>query len=216
MAADVKRARAALFRAGARAGVRAGGLRAGGARALPPVIVMTDAARRGPAEALARALPRGTALCLRDYGHPARAALAHHLARLCRARGIAFSVAGDVRLAIACGADGVHMPEAMARAHRLPLAIARAQGLCVTMAAHGPDAAAFAARAAGGLIDAVLISPVFATASHPRARPLGPLGFQRVRAAAPGIAAYALGGMTAETCRRLGPAGPDGIAGIGF
>ena len=203
--ANVKRAGQAIRRA-----------RAHRAHVLPPVIVMTDHARQGSAETLARALPRGTALCLRDYDLPGRAALAHRLGRLCRARAISFLVAGDVRLAIASGADGVHLPEAMARASRLPLALARAHGLAVTLAAHSPRAATFAAREARGLVDAVLISPVFATASHPGARPLGALGFLRVRAAAPDIAAVALGGMTAATCRRLGPAEPDGIAGIGF
>ena len=56
-----------------------------------------------------RRLPRG--LCgvvLRDDAAPGRAALGRALARLCRARGLALSVAGDWRLAAALGA-GLHL-----------------------------------------------------------------------------------------------------------
>lgn len=197
----------------------AAALRLRGSRAhphLPPLIVMTDAARQPDARDVLACLPPGAALCLRDYGLAGRAALAHDLARTARARGVRFMVAGDVRLAIACGAWGVHLPEALARRRRLPLALAARHGLAVTMAAHSQRAAAFAAREVRGGIDAIVISPVFATRSHPDAAPLGPLGFLRIAAAAGGLPAYGLGGLTAAAAARLAPACPAGIAGIGF
>ena len=50
--------------------------------------------------------------------------------------------------------------------------------------------------------DAVLLSPVFPTRSHPDARTLGPLRF-RLLAARARMPVIALGGMTASTARRL-------------
>lgn len=188
--------------------------------ALPPVIVFTDAQAQGDALTLARTLPRGVALCLRDYGLPGRAALARQLGAVCRSRGLAFMVAGDVRLAIGAGAQGVHLPEAVARSSRLPLVMAHRHGLAVTMAVHSAGAAAAAARMAGCGLAGILISPVFETASHPGARPLGVMGFRRI-AGVPAemgrpLPAYALGGITPASCARLGPARPAGVAGIRF
>jgi thiamine-phosphate pyrophosphorylase len=51
--------------------------------------------------------------------------------------------------------------------------------------------------------DAIVLSPVFATRSHPGARPLGPLRF-RLLAARAGVPVIALGGMTAARARRVG------------
>lgn len=50
--------------------------------------------------------------------------------------------------------------------------------------------------------DAVLLSPVFATRSHPKARTLGPLRF-RLLAARAGLPVIALGGMDARRAKRL-------------
>ena len=62
--------------------------------------------------------------------------------------------------------------------------------------------------------DAVLLGPVFETASHPGGRTIGPLRFalwcRRSR-----VAVYALGGVTAATAKRLIASGAAGIAGIG-
>ncbi len=82
----------------------------------------------------------------------------------------------------------------------------------MTAAAH--DAAAIR-RAARHGAHAVLLSPVFATASHPGAPSLGPLRFARLARCSP-IPVYALGGITAETARRLAGSGAVGLAGIGL
>jgi thiamine-phosphate pyrophosphorylase len=50
--------------------------------------------------------------------------------------------------------------------------------------------------------DAILLSPVFPTRSHPGARTLGALQF-RLLAAWSGVPAIALGGMTAHRAKRL-------------
>jgi thiamine-phosphate pyrophosphorylase len=51
--------------------------------------------------------------------------------------------------------------------------------------------------------DAVVLSPVFATRSHPGATPLGPLRF-RLLARRAGLPVIALGGMDARRARRIG------------
>jgi thiamine-phosphate pyrophosphorylase len=50
---------------------------------------------------------------------------------------------------------------------------------------------------------AIVLSPVFATRSHPGAARLGPIRF-RLLAARAGVPVIALGGMTAQCARRLG------------
>lgn len=180
-----------------------------GRRGLPPLLLVTDARRLpDPLPAAAR-LPPGAGVILRHYRHPGRAALARDLASLCRARGLWLLIAGDGRLAAEAGADGLHLPEAL-----VGRAIAwrrRRPGWLITAAAHSRPALVRAARAG---VDAALLSPVFATASHPGARPLGPLRFAAlVRATR--LPVYALGGVDAGTARRLKESGAVGLAAVG-
>jgi thiamine-phosphate pyrophosphorylase len=63
-------------------------------------------------------------------------------------------------------------------------------------------------------LDAVFLSPVFATTSHKNARPLTPVRAAFIAAHAP-VPVYALGGVTARNAARLAPAF-SGIAGIGL
>lgn len=131
------------------------------------------------------------------------------MADLCRQRGLILLVAGDTRLARAVGADGVHLPQGL-----LPSAAGlRRQFGMVTAAAHDAGAVARAARAE---VDAVLISPVFATVSHPGAAGLGVVRFAALvdQARRKGLKVYALGGMDAVTGRRLKITGMTGVAGI--
>ena len=169
---------------------------------------MTDRERLPDPMAAVSALPRGSAVILRHYGAADREAMARRLAVLCRRHGIRLLVGADPRLAVAVGAGGVHWPEAMARRG---LARGRRPGWLVTAAAHSPAALLGAARAGA---DAVLVSPVFATQSHPGAPPLGALRFAILCRSSP-VPVYALGGVTAANARRLVLAGAAGLAGIG-
>jgi thiamine-phosphate pyrophosphorylase len=63
-------------------------------------------------------------------------------------------------------------------------------------------------------LDAVFLSPVFATASHKTARPLTPVRAAFIAALSP-VPVYALGGITARNAALLAPAF-SGIAGIGL
>lgn len=170
---------------------------------LPALFALTDPDRTPDPLALARALPPGTGLILRTFGRPELEALAGDLAGIARARGLVFLVAADPELAARCGADGVHWPERM-----LALA-ARACFPIMTASAHGPGAI----RRAAGLVDAVLVSTAFASAS-PSASP--PMGVFRLAAAArrARVPVYALGGINAATLPRLNGLGISGAAAV--
>lgn len=179
--------------------------------ALPPLIVMTDSRRLADPTPAIAGLERGCAVILRHYGEPGREEMARWLAGLCRRRGLRLLIAGDGRLAAAVGAGGVHLPEAAALRGPGVWSRWRRPGWLVTAAAHSP-AALFAAVRAGA--DAALLSPVFATPSHPDAHPLGPLRFAAWCRRSP-LPVYALGGISPSAARRLAGSGAVGLAGIG-
>jgi thiamine-phosphate pyrophosphorylase len=181
----------------------------------PALFLLTDDERvRDPVAAVNR-LPRGAAVIARARDEDALRQLVSALAPVCRRRGVALIVAGDVRLALRHGAAGVHLSERQGRRGR-PLARGSDARLFVTAAAHSLPALLRAERLGAS---AILLSPVFATASHPGARPLGAIRFAAlVRAARRrnvGAALIALGGVTPERAQRLIAAGADGFAAIG-
>jgi thiamine-phosphate pyrophosphorylase len=154
---------------------------------LPRIWLVSD--RRNDARlatVLAR-LPRGSGLIFRHYHldpAPRRARFAA-LSRIARARGHQVILAGPPRLARRWGADGSYgapVPgRTLATVHSLR-EIGRARRLGAA---------------------AVLLSPVFATRSHPGAAPLGPQRF-RALARRAGLPVIALGGMDARRARALG------------
>ncbi len=165
---------------------------------------MTDAARAPEPELVARAMPAGSAIILRDYDLPARRALARRLCAIARSKGVLFLVGEDAALARAIGADGVHLPSwAAAPDNR--------SGLIVTRACHTErDLLESADRGA----DIALLSPVYSTGSHVGAPSLGADEFRRLAATAP-IPVLALGGVDERNATAL--AGPNvaGFAAIG-
>jgi thiamine-phosphate pyrophosphorylase len=170
----------------------------------PPLWLFTDPARLEDVLGLARALPQGLCgIVFRHDGAPDRAALGRALARICKARRISLSVAADWRLAVSLGA-GFHIRmsrrERAKKCHRI-----------VTASAHGPADAARAARAGATL---VFISPVFETASHPGAAPLGAVKFASISKRCR-LPCLALGGVTGISARRLTGAFCAGAGGIG-
>ena len=184
--------------------------RGAGRRPLPFLFLLTDDRRLPHPEAALASMPAGSAVIFRHYGAPDRAALARRMARLCRKQGVLFLVAGDLRLAWTVGADGVHFPEYLIR--RAPHACKawQATGRLITAAAHSEAAVLQAARFG---VDAVLLSPVFPTASHPEAAPLGLLRLAAVCRTSP-VPVYALGGVRWSSLRRLENTGAAGVAGI--
>jgi thiamine-phosphate pyrophosphorylase len=179
-----------------------------GVRRVPGLILMTDRTRLPDPTAAIAALPRGSAVILRDYDDPDRRVLAERLANLCRRRRVRLLIGADAGLARSVGAAGIHLPEALiTRA----AAIRRRPGWLVTGAAHSPGALQ---RAVTAGVDAVLLAPVLATASHPEAPPIGPWRFAAWCRRSP-IPVYALGGVTADQAVRLQHSGAAGFAATG-
>jgi thiamine-phosphate pyrophosphorylase len=139
------------------------------------------------------------------------AALAR-LTRVARERGLVLLVGGDGRAALRARA-GLHWPDREAVAGRLAFLAARRRGAPwarLSVAAHG-RAGLGRGRRLGA--DAVFLSPVFATASHPGAPGRGVLRWAALGRRA-GRRVVALGGMDSRRARRL-PGWAAGWAAIG-
>lgn len=175
---------------------------------------LTDTARTPDITKAVAHLSRGSGVILRHYDAPNRVAIAQTLARLCRRRGLIFSVARDWTLAAHVQADGVHLPETFARAGLPPagrLWRHRHKAL-LTVAAHGN-----AGVKLGWSLNAsaALLSPILPTASHPDRLPLG-LARAALMARAARVPVIALGGMKARLLAHVRRAGFAGVAGISF
>jgi thiamine-phosphate pyrophosphorylase len=131
---------------------------------------------------------------------------ARRLAGICRARGVPFVVNDSIDLALACGADGVHVgrEDADARAARRALP----HGI-VGVSCYADAAGASAAAAAGA--DYVAIGSVFASPTKPAAvrAPLDLIGKAR---AASGLPVVAIGGITLANAPQAIAAGADMVA----
>ena len=178
-------------------------------RALPPLLLMSDESRLADPRPAARLLPRGSAVVLRNYHSPGRAALAAELAALCRARGLILLIGADGALAGRVGAHGLHFPEAQrwrAREWR------RRHGeWIITVAAHSGAALGHAASAGA---DAAVLAPVFPSEGHRGAPSLGASRFAALVRLSP-LPVYALGGIDVGGARRIAGSGAVGIAAIG-
>ncbi len=130
------------------------------------------------------------------------------LAGIAREKRLVLLVSADPELADACDADGVHWPPGHAKAARIWRRLQ--PGRLMTMPAHDRRELVLAEKAGA---DAALLSPVFATRSHPGAFPIGAMrAGTLVRSCA--LPVYALGGITADTAKRLSGAGFAGVAAI--
>ena len=171
----------------------------------------TDRRRIANPEPVLRALPAGAAVIYRDYDDPKRVWIARRYAAICKARGVLFLVAEDEALAQAIGADGVHWPARMLRDFFPPASGGAGARLLVTAACHNAEDLALAhARGA----DLALLSPAFATPSHPDTEYLGPARFRALAAASP-LPVLGLGGVDENNAALLAGRNVAGIAAIG-
>ncbi len=116
-----------------------------------------------------------------------------------------------VDIALAHGADGVHLKGSSVPAARVRDHVG--DDWIVGRSIHGLDEGRTVA-AAGGL-DYVLLGTVFATASKPATSPLGAAAVRRAAAALP-VPVLAIGGVTPERMPELAASGAAGAAAIGF
>ncbi|WP_246844791.1 thiamine phosphate synthase [Altererythrobacter sp. TH136] len=140
-----------------------------------------------------RALPRGSAFIFRHYHLDPRSRRARwdELMPLVREGGLLALLSGSDDQAREWGAVGSYGP---------PEAVGEAPELLRVATVHDANEIAHA-NASGA--DAVMLSPVFATRTHPNITPLGPERFHALAALAE-MPVIALGGMTFERARELG------------
>ncbi|MFN7213295.1 MAG: Nudix family hydrolase [Lysobacteraceae bacterium] len=149
-------------------------------------------------------------LRLDDAQSAQRWRLAEALAPRCAARGATLLIHGDAGLAASLGL-GLHLRSAQLAAPPAAFERVRAAGRPCTAAAH--DAADLARAAALGL-DAALLSPVLPTPTHPGQPGLGWARFEAIRATAPALPVYALGGVGPADLMIARAHGAQGVAGI--
>ena len=184
------------------------GARGVAAKALPPLLFFTDPIRTPNPEKVVAKLPRGAAVVYRHFGAVDALGRGKMIARIARRRGVLLLVGADGALAARLGADGVHLPQRLAGRTGLVKALRRR--FMLTAAAHDLPAA-LRARQAG--VQAIVVSPVFPSRSPSAGRALGVRRLATLIRKA-GLPAYALGGVTARTARRLRLSGAVGIAAI--
>lgn len=187
-------------------------------------IFMTDHQRQPNWKRVISSLKPQDRIIIRDYELRHRAQLIDDILYFCRGLAMppAISLAGDPRHAQPLKLD-IHVPQwASSPLLADQLRYARhARGAVISASAHNLGEIRRAAQLGA---DLVLISPVFATASHPGARPLGLTRFAQLARAARqlGLRPVALGGIHVGNYRQLraalGPypdlAGIDGIGAI--
>lgn len=154
---------------------------------------------------VAQALAGGIAAL--QYRRKARtdAAEARALAALCRAQGVPFIVNDDLELALAAGADGVHLGKDDGD---IAAARARWRGRLLGVSCYDSLERARAAVAAGA--DHVAFGSVFASPTKPAAV-RAPLSLF-AGAKALGVPLVAIGGVTLENAPQAYAAGADALA----
>lgn len=163
------------------------------ANPLPTLWLISDARNDAQLERALKALPRGSGFIYRHYHlpDPARWARFRVLRRIAKAQGHRVILADSALTARAWGADGIYgAPRSL---------YPRRRGLLHLATAHGLREVGLAATLGA---DAVLLSPVFPTATHPGGDVLGPVRFRLLARQSP-VPVIALGGMTAAHARVL-------------
>ncbi|MFW5634380.1 MAG: thiamine phosphate synthase [Erythrobacter sp.] len=164
-----------------------------GSTVLPANWLVSDARNDARLEAALERLPRGSGFIYRHYHLPGPERLARFLAlrRIARARGHVVILADSALTGAEWGADGIYAA---------PRALwPRREGLLHLATAHDLGEIGLANRLGA---DAVLLSPVYPTRSHPGAKTLGPVRF-RLLAARSRVPVIALGGMDERGAQRL-------------
>lgn len=168
---------------------------------------------RGVAETVRRALAGGvTIVQLRDHEATTRELLdaARQLRAITADAGVPFIVDDRLDVALAAGADGVHLGQSDLH----PVDARRVAGPDFVIGHSVSSVAQVAAMAEwpAGTVDHLGVGPVRATPTKPNAA--APLGFDGVRevVAAASVPTVAIGGITRADVAPLRSAGVDGVA----
>jgi thiamine-phosphate pyrophosphorylase len=144
-----------------------------------------------------------------DLEAGALAALVWELVALARGRGPRIVVNERLDVALACGANGVHL-----RADSMPAAAVRSMvpaGFLVGRSVHGMEEAVAVAPS----VDYLIAGTVFPSGSKPGGPLIGVAGLSAI-ARAVRVPVLAIGGVTLDRMAELGAAGAAGVAAIGL
>lgn len=177
--------------------------REAGSPAIPSLYFFTDPERTPDPAAIARRLPRGTAVVYRHFGASERMRMARELSAICCSRGLFLLIGADAELARQSGADGVHWPERLLPDQHSGFRIE-------TGAAHNANAVA---KVGAARLDACVLSPVFETGSASANPAIGLFRASQI-ARASATPVVALGGINAHKARRLMGRGFAGLAAV--
>jgi len=145
----------------------------------------------------------------RDLDTAHLAALVSDMVRVSRGSGTRVLVNDRIDLALACGADGVHL-----RGDSVPADAARRlapAGFLIGRSVHGVDEAV-----AAGNVDYLIAGTVFSTPLKPAEVPLLGLDGLAEVVQAVSVPVLAIGGITEERLDEVAATGAAGIAGIGL
>lgn len=176
---------------------------------LPDRYAITNAGELGEAESLTRlqsALSKGLKLVQireKNFDEHRLRRFSSEVVKLCRTHGARTLLNGDVELAVDAGADGVHLTSAqLMKTNNRPRL-----DWCAASCHDRRELE----RAANLELDFVVLGPVRATPSHPRAKPLGWDRFRQIALDA-SIPVYALGGLAAGDLQDAWTNGAHGVA----
>jgi thiamine-phosphate pyrophosphorylase len=179
------------------------------ARAHLYLVIESEVGDRPADAVVAPALEGGVDLVqLREKAAPDRALVeaGRRLRALCHSHGALLIVNDRADLALACGADGVHVGQE----DDPPDGVREVVGpdLLIGVSTHSPEQITAARETAA---DYLGVGPVFATATKPGVRPVG-LELVRHAAAHAGRPFFAIGGIDAGNAREVAGAGAERIA----
>jgi thiamine-phosphate pyrophosphorylase len=185
-----------------------GSAKAGSAPALALLYMLDVTSNPDHFPLVLKRLAPGSGVIIRGHTQQSRYTLAQLLRPLCQRHRLHLLIAGTPFEALRARAQGIHLNR-QATKKRLYYKAYKKRWF-TTAAAHGYAELNAAARAGA---QSVCLSPVFATPSHPEARPLGVVRFGLMQRSS-ALPVLALGGITHKTAARLVGVKPYGFAGI--
>ncbi len=149
-----------------------------------------------------------TCVQLREKDLPEEGFLAEarEIGALCRAYGVPFIINDNVEVAIACGADGVHVGQSDMEAGRVRAAVG--EGMLLGVSAETVEEAVQAEKAGA---DYLGVGAVFPTSTKPDAAAVSRQTLKEICAAV-SIPVTAIGGIGKDNILELSGTGVDGVA----